>query len=114
MSNIIEDYKKVLAERVALAPEDDYGADFVWKKAIAILALDVDATIDYIENECSYEDFEWMSEIFDELWEEYEKQGMQYKFAQALERTNKKFVSQGYTSLEDFIPPTCEKEVIEK
>ena len=110
MKQIIEDYKKVLLERIALDVNDDYGIEEKWKKAVEILAQDVDATIEYIENECSFDDFEWMSEIFDDLWEEYEKQGMQYKFAQALDRTNKKFVSQGYTNLEDFIPPTEENQ----
>ncbi len=104
MSNTIEHYKKILAERSALDPADDYGADLLWEKAIAILSLDVVATINYIENECSFEEFEWMSEIFDDLWIEYQKQGVQNDFAKAVDKTNKKFVSQGYHDLKEFVP----------
>lgn len=104
MNKIIEEYKKVLAERIALDPADDYGADLVWKKAVAILSMDIDATINYIKNECSFEDFEWMSEIFDDLWDAFKKQGVQNKFAIAVDEANNKFVSQGYNDLKEFVP----------
>ena len=104
MTKIIEDYKKLLAERQALHLEDDYGIEENNKKAVEILSSNLDDVIDFIENECSYEDFVWMSEIFDDLWLEYKKQGVQNKFAIAVNKANKKFVSQGFKDLEDFVP----------
>ena len=108
MNSIINDYKKVLEERKSLHLEDDFGIEVKNKKAIEILSKSIDDTVFYIENECTFEDFEWLSEIFDDLWEEYKKQGVHNKFALAINKANKKFVSQGYTDLNDFIPPVEE------
>ncbi len=104
MREIIENYKKILLERISLDINDDWGIDAKWKKEVEILSQDVDAVVDYLENECSFDDFEWMSEIFDDLWIEYRKQGVQNKFAIAVDKANKKFVSQGFKDLEDFVP----------
>lgn len=49
--------------------EDNYWIEDYRKKAIKIFTSNVSETIDFIRNECSDEEFYWLSEIFEELAE---------------------------------------------
>jgi hypothetical protein len=49
--------------------EDTYWIEDYWQKAINIFTANILETIDFILNECSDEEFYWLSEIFEEIAE---------------------------------------------
>ena len=47
----------------------DYGVQRCWKAEVTILTRNIKETIDFLDNDCSADEFIWISEIFDELVE---------------------------------------------
>lgn len=65
----VSDLREELDHRLSLHLNDDYGLEESWKKITAILSENVIKTIDYIYNECSDEEFFWISEVFSDVSE---------------------------------------------
>ena len=47
----------------------EYVIELCWKKEVEILTRNIDDTINYLDNECTADEFSWISEVFDELVE---------------------------------------------
>jgi len=60
-------FRELIKKREALDPDDEYGAQECWKELTNLLAEDMDGTIDFINNECTENEFSWLSEIFDDV-----------------------------------------------
>ena len=61
-------FHEVIKERVT-NPNAFYYADPWWDAEIKQFTLDIETSIQFIREECSDEEFWWLSEIFDDLME---------------------------------------------
>ena len=61
-----ETMKDAVQFRITESEEHYFYEDYV-KKAVKIFTADITATIEYIRNECTDEEFYWLSEIFEEI-----------------------------------------------
>ena len=60
----------------------DYGIEQCHKKLIALITEDIDKSIDFLDNDCTADQFSWLSEVFDEIAEITKSQA----FIEALKR----------------------------
>jgi len=67
--NTIE-FRKVISERAACHNEWADGIDQCWKKEISLLTEDIPSTIEFLKNECTAEEYSWISEVLDDVIEE--------------------------------------------
>lgn len=93
-------FKEIIRERCRIAAEcrDEwsFGIEKCWNEEIEILGEDVDATISFLQNECTAEEFSWISEIIDNL----------------VERTRSRELLQAYKNLADKFPEECRESNI--
>ena len=70
--NIIE-FKKIIQERRRIADECNdewvFGIENCWKKEIEILSQDIPSTISFLRNNCTADEYSWISEIIEDLAE---------------------------------------------
>lgn len=64
-----EALRNALAKLFQLHPEDDFGIEECWNEMTDILSKDIDSTIDFFKNECSDEEFYWLSSVFEDVAE---------------------------------------------
>ena len=62
-----QDFRKVIQERIACHSEWAYGIEQCWEKEIEILSEDMASTIDFLLNECTADEYSWISEIIDDV-----------------------------------------------
>ena len=48
---------------------DDYYEESLWKEEIDAICMDIPAGIRFILSDCSDEEFQWLSEVFDDVME---------------------------------------------
>ena len=93
-------FKEIIRERSRITTEcsDEwsFGIEKCWNEEIEILGEDVDATISLLQNECTAEEFSWISEIIDNL----------------AERTRSRELVQAYKNLTDKFPEECKESNI--
>lgn len=93
-------FKEIVRERSRITTEcsDEwsFGIEKCWNEEIEILGEDVDATISFLQNECTAEEFSWISEIIDNL----------------AERTRSRELVQAYKNLTDKFPEECKESNI--
>jgi hypothetical protein len=65
----VEDLRAELTHRLSLDVNDDYGIEESWKSLTKILSENVDDTICFFNNECTDEEFFWLSEVFSDVSE---------------------------------------------
>jgi len=87
MSMLKEELRVVIKKRTALDPEYDYGIEQCCLKEIEILTRDICDAIAFLENECTGQEFVWISEVFDEVVEKTQSR----EFIDCLYRMAKKF-----------------------
>ena len=63
-----ETMKDAVQFRITESLEEYFFEDYV-EKAVKIFTADIGATIEYIRNECTDEEFYWLSEIFERIAE---------------------------------------------
>ena len=61
-----EKYRELLKIRKEIV-EVDYDNDPTIKEMVEVLTNNIDETIDYIKNDCSAEEFVYISELYDEI-----------------------------------------------
>ena len=66
---VVEDIRNAIKKRAETDDEWDFGVEKCWEEEIAILSENIDDTIFFFENECTADEFSWLSEIFEELIE---------------------------------------------
>ncbi len=85
--NISKQYKALIVEREKLEGDIDYENNPVIKEMVALLTEDINATISFLDEECSEVQFVWMSEIFDEIAERTKSKA----FIEALRRAARRY-----------------------
>lgn len=63
----IEKFREVIQERIQCHNEWAYGIEQCWKKEIDLLAEDVSSTMDFLINECTADEYSWISEVIDDV-----------------------------------------------
>ncbi len=89
-------FREVIKERIRLAldsDEWDYGIEQCWKKEVEILSEDVNSTIEFLRDECTADEYSWISEVIDDLAEE----------------TNSRELVECYKALMSKFPEECKK-----
>ncbi len=88
-------FRNVIKNRTECHDEDTYMIEKCWEEEIDILSSDISSTIEYLKNECTADEYGWISEIIDDvaektqsfsLLEEYKK--LMDKFPEEYEKYN--------------------------
>ena len=91
----IERFREIIKERIRIAEECadewDYGIEKCWKEEIDILSEDIPSSIEFLKDECTADEYSWISEIIDDL----------------AERTNSREFVECYKSLMEKFPEEC-------
>ena len=64
----VEKLKKALHLRMYGNP-DDYFEESVWKEEVDAITADLPVAIHFVLSDCTDEEFEWLSEVFDDVME---------------------------------------------
>ena len=64
-----EEIRQLLASRIALEINDDASIERYWKMEVDLFKKDIKQTVNYFDNDCTIEEFDWFSEIFESLAE---------------------------------------------
>ena len=73
---INDELQKLLQKRDQIHPEDYYHIEKCCNEEIELLSKDITATIDFLDHECTGDQFVWISEIFDELVEKSQSRAL--------------------------------------
>ena len=65
----IERFREVIKRRTECHSEWYEGIEQCWKQEIELLSEDIQSTIAYLKNECTAEEYSWISEVIDDLAE---------------------------------------------
>lgn len=69
----IKKFRETIKQRIYVAKisqdEWTYGIEECWKKEVEILSEDVPGTIQFLNTECTADEYSWISEILEELIE---------------------------------------------
>ena len=65
----VQKIREVIRRRNETHDEYDYGVEMCNKEEIQVLAEDIPSTIEYLKNDCTADEFVWISEIIDDLAE---------------------------------------------
>jgi len=89
----INGFREVIKQREETDDEWDYGLEQCWKKEIEILSEDIPSTIEFLKNECTAEEYSWISEVIDDV----------------VDKLPSKELVQCYTELMAKFPEECQK-----
>ena len=84
---ITNEIRAVISKRVSTDDEWDYGVKQCWEEEIAILSRNIDDTINFLESDCTADEFSWLSEVFDDVAEKTQSR----TFVNCLYKVAKKF-----------------------
>ena len=65
--SIYEEFEKLVEKRKKNNGDIDYETDPVIKEMVSLMTADMSSTMGFLKNECSEEQFVWLSEIADEI-----------------------------------------------
>ncbi len=82
-----EKLRKAIANRASTDDEWDYGVQQSWKEVLAIISESLDDTVNFIENDCTSNEFSWLSEIYNKIIDIFPSQ----KIITALRKTASKY-----------------------
>ncbi|MCQ2543254.1 MAG: hypothetical protein MJ126_03745 [Lachnospiraceae bacterium] len=66
---MVEKLKEIIARRVSLHPEDDFGRIKCWEEALLLVKEDSEAVLDFINNVATDEEVYWFSERLCEMYD---------------------------------------------
>lgn len=93
----IEKFREIIKERIRISVESndewDYGIENCWKQEIEILTEDIPSSIHFLQNECTADEYSWISEVIEDI----------------AEKTNNKDYILSYKSLMTKFPEECNK-----
>ena len=108
----VQKFREVLKKRDETHDEYDYGVEMCNKEEIQILSEDIPSTIEYLQNECTADEFVWISEIIDDLAEKTRSRALIecYKclMAKFPEEAKRYYVAFCIECAEDFLEDTDE------
>ena len=69
-----EKFREILEQRIALHVNDGYGAAKLNEIEAAALTENIEETIEFLDNECTADEFSWISEVFEGIAEKSQSQ----------------------------------------
>lgn len=63
----IQELREVITQYISLDANDDFATEKCWKEMTTMLSEDITDTISFFENECTIEEFYWLSSIFEDV-----------------------------------------------
>lgn len=84
---ITDEIRASITKRASTDDEWDYGVKQCWEEEIEILSRNIDDTIAFLENDCTADEFSWLSEVFDDVAEKTQSRA----FVDYLYKVAKKF-----------------------
>ena len=84
---ITEEIRAAIKRRSETDDEWTYGVNKCWDEQIRILTRNIRDTISFLDNDCTAEEFSWLSEIFDDVAEKTQSR----EFVDCLYRVAKKY-----------------------
>jgi hypothetical protein len=66
---ITNEIKAAIKKRAETNDEWVFGVEQCWKEEIEILSRNMQETIDFLKNDCSADEFTWLSEVFEDVSE---------------------------------------------
>ena len=79
--------KNVIAERVGIDDEDTAQVNNCWEEMVQIFSADISNTILFLDNECTEDEFSWLSEVFEQIAERTKSR----EFIECLRRVAQKY-----------------------
>jgi len=64
-----EALRNAIARYLQLHPEDYIGIEECWSEMTDILSKDISATLEFFQNDCTDEEFYWLSSVFEDVAE---------------------------------------------
>ena len=86
--------REVLASYVQLETNEISVKERYWNKLTDILSADIPSTIDYFENDCTDEEFYWLSSVFEDVTKKTESSEFLQALKDRLERVTPDTYSQ--------------------
>lgn len=65
----IQKFREVINKRAATSDEYEFGVEQCWKEEIALLMEDIASSIEFLKNDCTADEFSWISEVLDDIAE---------------------------------------------
>ena len=65
MMSISEELNSLILQRKSIEGDVDYENNQVIQDEIQLMIKDINATVSFLENDCTEEQFIWLSEVFD-------------------------------------------------
>lgn len=84
---IKDEFEKIVAELEATDMNNSDAVDVLWNKEIKLFTEDINSTIEFVKNDCTANQFSWMSEVWDDIVEKTKSR----EFIDVLRETAKKF-----------------------
>lgn len=91
---ITEEIRLAIKKRSETDDEWDYGVQQCCNEEINILSRNIEDTIAFLENECTADEFSWLSEVFDDVAEKTQSRAFVdclYKVAEKYPEECKKY-----------------------
>lgn len=63
-------FKEVIKKRASVNDEWAEGVEICWKDMTDVFSADIEASIRFLNEECSADEFSWLSEVFDRIAEQ--------------------------------------------
>lgn len=96
---IIGDIRAALQKRISTDDEWEYGVNQCWNEEIEILSRNINDTIAFFENECTADEFSWLSEVFEQV----AKKTQSHALVECLYRIAKKYPNECAKYHVDFV-----------
>ncbi len=90
----INKLRESILELLSLHPNDDYGTEKCWKEETKILSEDISETIDFFKNQCTDEEFFWLSSVFSDVSEIVQSKQFVETLRSRLARVNRETYNQ--------------------
>lgn len=108
----VQKFKEVIRRRKETHDEYDYGVEMCNKEEIQVLAEDIPSTIEYLKNDCTADEFVWISEIIDDLAEKTRNRELMECYKSLMgkfpEESKRYYVDFCIECAEDFLEDTVE------
>ena len=108
----VQKFREVLKELNETEIEYDYGIEMCWKEEVEILSEDIPSTIEYLKNDCTADEFVWISEIIDDIAEKTKSRELVECYKNLMnkysEETKEYYIGFCIECAEDFLQDTVE------
>ena len=82
-----DEYEKIVKQRKEFDGDISYDDNPLILETVKLMTADIQKTIEFLDRECTEEQFVWLSEVFDEIASETKSK----EFIEALRRTAARF-----------------------